>query len=138
MDKKNWVNPEELYEDANKLCQRELEKEGRKKEKEKNRKENPKQSTLTDFKTMFMAILDYSMEQGDVPDVTSIDELAEILSPTYLQNCPTKDAWDEKIIYKKLGEGQFVLISKGADREADTGDDISIDQDGNIKQMDNN
>ena len=137
-DRNTWMDASVLYEEANKFCRREIEKIERKKVKEKSRKENPQEATLTDFKSMCMAILDYSMEHGDVPNVTSIEELAKILSPMYLQSCPTQDAWDEKIIYKKLGEGQFVLISKGADRKADTGDDISIDQDGNIKKKDNN
>lgn len=130
MDKNTWAEAEELYKDANNLCKREL----KKAERERKKKENPQQSTLTYLKSMCTAILDYETDYGEVPDVKSAEELAKILSPFYIQVFPLQDAWGEEISYKRLATDKFVLISKGADRKADTADDISIDQDGNIKK----
>lgn len=135
IDKNTWMKAEELYNDANRLCKEELLKIERKKESERMKKEKPREYTVRDFRTMCTAIVAYTIDQGEVPDVTSIEELAKILSPLYLKICPLQDAWGEKIIYKRFGADKFVLISQGADRKADTADDISIDQDGNIKKI---
>lgn len=76
--------------------------------------------TQTNMNTIKRAIDSYAALNGNLPQ--TIDDLSLSIPIT----TGKLDAWGNEIKYEKLSASEFRLISAGADRTFNTGDDIII------------
>jgi len=75
--------------------------------------------TLANMRNIVTAIEMYRVENGEYPNTLTK------LQPDYISSLPLADPWENEILYI-LNEAnqEYQLISKGADGESDTDDDI--------------
>lgn len=55
--------------------------------------ENKTADTIKRMQAIGTAVEAYMEDHGTAPEVFSIDELARLLEPRYMEKCPNKDAW---------------------------------------------
>ena len=55
--------------------------------------ENKTADTIKRMQAIGTAVETYMEDHGTAPEVFSIDELARLLEPRYMEKCPKKDAW---------------------------------------------
>lgn len=58
--------------------------------------------TMKQMELIGAAVENYMADYDKAPEVFSIDELAGILEPRYIDNCPLKDTWGNKLHYAAL------------------------------------
>ena len=75
--------------------------------------------TVADMRVVATAIEAYQVDNGAYPaGVTSADELATYLSPTYLAVMPTLDGWENPFAVESPGDGSgFAIVSYGRDAQ---------------------
>jgi hypothetical protein len=72
--------------------------------------------TRNDFRGLGVALKSYFAEHNRYPRAHSVDELAEMLSPKYIQTVPKQDAWGRSIQYYSSDDGQhYRIVSAGPD-----------------------
>jgi hypothetical protein len=74
--------------------------------------------TKTAMTRLLAALELYNVKKGSYP------EKIKTLEPDYIASTDIKDAWDNKIMYKHLGNQGYQLISRGPDGLSNTDDDI--------------
>lgn len=74
--------------------------------------------TMSDIRTLSVAIESYIVDSGVAPFASDMDELSKKLSPFYIKNTPLKDGWGNKFLYKH-GTGEkssfYSIASPGKD-----------------------
>lgn len=78
--------------------------------------------TMADLRSIATALEAYSTDYDAYPAAESFEELIRQISPTYLREVPTTDAWDTPLRYEAWSNDggrpqHFGLASAGADRE---------------------
>jgi hypothetical protein len=73
------------------------------------------------IRSVAVAIEAYSIDHGEVyPAATSLEQLKDVLQPTYIRTLPVADAWGTPIRYEVADKGKrYRLVSAGADRKFD-------------------
>jgi hypothetical protein len=60
----------------------------------------------------------YATDTNKYPNVSSYEDLAPILTPTYIKTLPEKDAWGTPLRYAVSADGQhYRFVSAGADQQ---------------------
>jgi hypothetical protein len=72
------------------------------------------------------AIEKYRAATGSLPDAKDIVGLTDILNPQYMNELVREDGWGKPIVYEVTGPSTFRLVSRGADGEPGTRDDIVV------------
>jgi len=81
--------------------------------------------TLSDLQEIRVAVGNYLMKESKIPVASNIKELMDVLYPKYLSKPIYSDAWQQELIVRSSAS-HIEVISKGADKELDTKDDIKI------------
>jgi hypothetical protein len=70
--------------------------------------------TLADIRTLASAIEARAADTNEYPSVKTLDELAQLLSPTYVLHMPRVDGWGHEFLY--IGDPeQYRIVSAGPD-----------------------
>jgi len=82
--------------------------------------------TIADMRSIGTACEAYAVDNNMYPDVQTIEQLAPVLEPTYINKLPQKDAWERNFTFQSWkdrediqGPNQYVLISGGKDGSLD-------------------
>jgi hypothetical protein len=79
------------------------------------RRSDPALMTMSDLRTVAQATEAYATDTDEYPRVTGMEELRQLLEPTYVKTMPSADAWGTTFFY--ISDGQhYRFISAGADR----------------------
>jgi hypothetical protein len=81
------------------------------------------QETRQDLELIGTALERYAIDHGGYPEVSSVDEIGTLLTPTYLSRVPQEDGWRRPWRLTSGSQG-FVLASDGPDGVPDTSDDL--------------
>ncbi len=83
--------------------------------------------TLSDIKSIGLALERYAQEHHRYPNAQSISALAHTLEPRYIQKLPVADGWGRPLRYVTLCDDgwchAYCVLSAGEDGNADHGDD---------------
>ena len=60
----------------------------------------PQKRTLADMRTLGTALEARATDTNSYPNVTSVDELAPLLQPTYIREIPRTDGWRNPLRYE--------------------------------------
>ena len=86
--------------------------------------ESRKAETLSQIDQITHGIHKYVEDSGEVPQVTSYEELIDSLNPRYLPAVIRVDSWWKPFGYEPQGTATFDLRSAGPDGEFHTHDDL--------------
>ncbi len=80
--------------------------------------------TKTAFKGLITAISQYSIDTGERPETSDMDELCNILTPTYISVCSVNDGWGNRLKCNISSDDESYFLSAGKDGVFGTEDDI--------------
>lgn len=85
------------------------------------------QQAMADLRSVATACEAYFVDRNAYPAARSMDELARILEPKYLQTCPRRDGWGIPYSYftrkvEGAGPQSYRIVCSGSDRVVETKD----------------
>ena len=86
-----------------------------------------------DMQSIAAAITSYVSQESDLPPLSDIHALAELLEPTYSRRVPTADPWGTEYRFESSG-GDYTVQSAGQDETWSTDDDLEM-QAGQMTKM---
>ena len=86
-----------------------------------------------DLQAIANAVTNYVSSGNELPQVNTVDQLAEVLQPTHIRRVPRHDPWGGAYHYESDGSS-YTLTCDGKDRKYGTKDDIEI-SDGQVTKM---
>lgn len=74
--------------------------------------------TMSDLRTLAVAVEARATDTEEFPKVSTLDELAPLITPTYLAEMPGPDSWGTHYLYVSDGK-HYRFVSAGADKRFD-------------------
>ena len=90
-------------------------------------------SVRGDMQKVAAAITSYVTQQAELPPLSDVHGLAEVLEPSHVRRVPRDDPWGTEYRFESSGSG-YLMHSAGQDRSWDTDDDIVM-EDGQMTQL---
>ena len=90
-------------------------------------------SVRGDMQKIAAAITSYVTQEADLPALSDVHGLAEVLEPSYARRVPRQDPWGTEYRFDSSGSG-YRIHSAGQDRQWDSDDDIVM-EDGQMTQL---
>lgn len=72
--------------------------------------------TMADIRSVATAAEAYATDNNKYPEAGSVAELSAALSPTYIREVPSLDAWGTPMKYERLGDTGYGIASAGGDK----------------------
>lgn len=103
-----------------------------------NMQKHPWKRTVADLLAVATAAEAYATDTNRYPNVSSYEQLRDVLSPTYIKELPEKDAWGVPYSYNVSSDGQhYRFASAGADGRFDWNSrQVHEDDELEMKEMD--
>lgn len=77
--------------------------------------------TMADMRSIATALEAYATNTNEFPAATSVEELAPVLTPTYVKAVPTVDGWGTPLAYERVTPRDYAIASGGADKQLEKG-----------------
>lgn len=77
--------------------------------------------TMADMRSIASALEAYATNTNEFPAANSVEELAPVLTPTYIKAVPTLDGWGTPLAYERATPRDYAIASGGADKHLDKG-----------------
>lgn len=90
-------------------------------------------SVRGDMQKIAAAITSYVTQEADLPELSDVHALAEVLEPAYARRVPREDPWGTEYRFESDGSG-YRMQSAGQDRSWDSDDDLVM-EDGQMTQL---
>ncbi len=84
------------------------------------------ESTLKRLKEVSQGLDRYLAAKGEVPNVTQVARLMDLLNPEYMPEAVFSDSRGNPLCYRRLSERRYEVRSAGPDGRLDTADDLVL------------